>query len=272
MNKKMLYVVCLAVMLVSPLMAMGVDEGSPVITRDDLALSMWEYAQRAHLPSFADDGSLAPDKAVSWAMKAGVFDSRARTTLPATGAELNRALHLIETTSIVAAETLLDPDAFFSTGKTQYTIHGHLSDGNVRVYNRFEDTSYDVTDDGVSVILTGLSNESWVTSLRKVLTTYTKGDGTPYTENDFLRSKGTDLELTTISALGTNFARFIPADTVVEVHTAWGDVLYANRAGVPHGAGDYLVCSSVNGVPDFSDVWVVNGATFPVTYDMTNAR
>lgn len=61
----MLYVVCLAVMLVSPLMAMGVDEDSPVITRDDLALSMWEYAQRAHLPSFADDGSLALDKAVS---------------------------------------------------------------------------------------------------------------------------------------------------------------------------------------------------------------
>lgn len=273
MNKKILLVVCVVALVVSPLLAMGTQEGSlSLVTRTDLASSMWEYAQRNHLPSFADDGTLASDKAVSWAIKAGLFDEGMNMALPATRQELDRSLHLIEASPIIAAETLLDPDSFFVTGKTQYTIRGRLTDKDTRVYNRFEDTFYDATDDGVSVILTGLSDESWVTQLRKVLTTYTKPDGSAYNENDFLSSKGSDLKLTTISALGTNFARFIAADTVVEVHTAWGDVLYANRAGVPHGNGDFLVCSSVNGEPDFSDVWVVNGATFPVTYDVTHAR
>ena len=69
-----------------------------------------------------------------------------------------------------------------------------------------------------------------------------------------------------------NFACFIPAELQVEVQTAWGDVLQANRAGVPHGEGDYLVCGAgEDGQPDLSDVWVVNGAIFPDTYDMTNA-
>ena len=49
-------------------------------------------------------------------------------------------------------------------------------------------------------------------------------------------------------------------------------MLQANRAGVPHGEGDYLVCGAgEDGQPDLSDVWVVNGAIFPDTYDMTNA-
>ncbi len=270
--KKVLLVLCLATIVASALLAMGTQEGSlSLVTRNDLASTMWEYAQRNHLPAFADDGTLASEKAVSWAFKARLFDQGVNMSLPATKKELDRSLHLIETTPIIAAESLLDPNTFFITGKTQYTIAGRLTDRSVQVYNHLEDTYYTVTDDGVSVILTGLSGESWVTKLNKVLTTYTKADGNAYSADDFLRSKGSDLKLTTISAIGTNFARFIPADVVVEVHTAWGDVLYANRAGVPHGKGDYLVCSSVNGKPDFSDVWVVNGATFPLTYDMTHA-
>ena len=57
------------------------------------------------------------------------------------------------------------------------------------------------------------------------------------------------------------------------VETAWGDVLTANRAEVPHGDGDYLVCTvDDEGQPNLSDVWVVNGEIFPDTYDMTNAQ
>mgnify|MGYP007090436098 CR=1 FL=1 len=45
-----------------------------------------------------------------------------------------------------------------------------------------------------------------------------------------------------------------------------------NDPSSEHGYGDYLVCPNKDGKPDFSDVWVVNGAVFPSTYDMTNAE
>ncbi len=81
----------------------------------------------------------------------------------------------------------------------------------------------------------------------------------------------TYLELKTIPTTG-NFACYVPANIKVVVNTAWGDVLHVNRAGVSHGAGDYLVCAvGEDGKPDLSDVWVVNGEQFVVNYDMTNA-
>ena len=57
------------------------------------------------------------------------------------------------------------------------------------------------------------------------------------------------------------------------METAWGDVLTANRPEVPHGEGDYLVCTvGEDGQPNLADVWVVNGAVFPNTYDMAEAQ
>ena len=95
----------------------------------------------------------------------------------------------------------------------------------------------------------GTSGEEWVTPLEKMMRTYTLPDGSAIESTDF-----------------------IPVDTVVIVETAWGDVLTANNPLVVHGEGDYLVCRPAeDGSPDLSDVWVVNGATFPDTYDMTNA-
>ena len=52
------------------------------------------------------------------------------------------------------------------------------------------------------------------------------------------------------------------------VQTSWGDTLYANRDGIGHGVGDFIVCSDANGMPNLSDMWVVNGEVFPTTYDM----
>lgn len=63
-----------------------------------------------------------------------------------------------------------------------------------------------------------------------------------------------------------NYAMHIPVNVQMQVSTAWGDVLIANRPGVPHGNGDFLVCGEKNGRPDLSDVWVVNGKVFATTY------
>ena len=54
-----------------------------------------------------------------------------------------------------------------------------------------------------------------------------------------------------------------------EIGTSYG-VMHANRVGVPHGAGDRLVCMALPAEggyrPDEADCWVVNGEVFERTY------
>ena len=134
-----------------------------------------------------------------------------------------------------------------------------------------EDAHYTAQPNGEDVILKGTQGEEWVTKLSKAAKTYTKPDGTEITLDDFA-ALDTYIELKTIPTAGY-FAYFIPAPYKVSVSTAWGDVLHANRDGVPHGDGDYLVCAAgEDGKPDLSDVWVVNGAVFPQTYDLSGQK
>jgi hypothetical protein len=113
----------------------------------------------------------------------------------------------------------------------------------------------------------GLVDELWRTPLERVITTYTKENGAPLSAADFIPD--TYINMRT-RAEGGYFACFAPKHTRVEVETAWGDVLIANRPEVPHGDGDYLLCrAGADGKPDLSDVWVVNGVVFPLTYDMS---
>ena len=45
--------------------------------------------------------------------------------------------------------------------------------------------------------------------------------------------------------------------------------MYANRPGISHGHGDFLLCPDDGmGHPNLNDVWVVNGKVFPTTYDL----
>ena len=163
-------------------------------------------------------------------------------------------------------------DKAFLTGKTSYIIEGRMVSEPTEVYNQLELVSYDVEADGESVILTGVLGEEWVSPVSKVIATYTKEDGSALSAEDFTSSLDSKITLRTISEPDTNFALQVPYGTVVRVETAWGDILYTNASEAPHGDGDYLVCRNVDGQADLSDVWVVNGATFPLTYDMTNAR
>lgn len=45
-----------------------------------------------------------------------------------------------------------------------------------------------------------------------------------------------------------------------------GETLEANRDGIPHGKGDYVVATDKNGKPNEKDSWIVNGAVFTKTY------
>ena len=160
---------------------------------------------------------------------------------------------------------------FFLTGKTEYAIQGMMVSKDTSFHNDLENVDYTATDDGESVVLKGTVGEQWVAKLSKVLETYTKADGSALTEQDFTEHKDTFIDLKTKAEPDTNFACFVPADVRLTVNTAWGDVLHVNDPASEHGYGDYLVCPNKDGQPDFSDVWVVNGAIFANTYDTANA-
>ena len=90
---------------------------------------------------------------------------------------------------------------------------------------------------------------------------------------DYLKTKGHPynvdwFKIETRSDTVINWALFVPKNQKLAVPTSWGDVLTANRSGVPHGLGDYLLCSDGGNMPNLSDMWIVNGAIFPSTYDM----
>ena len=136
-------------------------------------------------------------------------------------------------------------------------------------HNELEVVDYTATDDGVTVVLKGTAGEMWTSKLPKVISTYTKPDGSEITEADFAE-KDSFIDLKTKAAADTNFAMHVPTDISVTVETAWGDVLHTNLPNAPHGEGDFLVCRvGEDGEPDLSDVWVLNGVIFPENYDTT---
>ncbi len=157
-------------------------------------------------------------------------------------------------------------DEGFLTGKTDYLISAMMAAAPYDTYNELELTDYHVEDDGVSVVLKGTLGEEWVTKLSKVIKSYTMPDGSEIAENYLTENKGRFMAVRAKASPDSNFAFHVPLNTIVEVQTAWGDILYANASDTNHGNGDYLVCPAVDGKPDLSDVWVVNGAVFETTY------
>ena len=269
-----------------------VDAGKPFrggedATRAEIADMLYRYAKFAHLPAGTDGGQAdAPDSAsipadaregVAWCVRMGILagdpDGNLNPGGLATRAQLAKMFQVFSGLEVVSLKDYLEEnqDQFFLTGKTEYVISGRMVSQETRIHNELEDVDYTVADDDESVILTGTVGEQWVTKVSKVISTYTKPDGTPLTAEDFTASKDTGVELKTKAQPDTNYACYVPAGVAVQVDTAWGDVLYANRTGVPHGAGDYLVCAlTEDGQPNLEDVWIVNGAIFGSTYDTVN--
>lgn len=253
----------------------------------ELADILGTYAKIYHLPAFENkkdlDENLKLEKIaddslanLKWSINSEVFSKNFLETREANSKvlrfELASSINNLSKLEIIDAQTYIkaNSDKFFLTGKTSYTIQGKMVSKETKINNYLEDADYTVKDDNISVILKGTADEQWVVKLEKVLKTYTKEDGTELKAEDFTNSKDEFISIKTKAEKDTNFALFVPANTALEVKTAWGDILYANRYGVPHGSGDYLVCRNDNGKPDLTDVWIVNGMIFPSTYDTSN--
>ena len=157
-------------------------------------------------------------------------------------------------------------EKWFLTGKKKYTVQAKTVSGVLSFHNDLEEADYTVTDDGETVVLKGTAGEMWTSSLAKVISTYTRPDGSRLTEAD-LAVKDRFIDITAVPTPDTHFAMFVPKDISVTVITSRGNVLHTNLPKAPHGCGDYLVCKAGGeGKPDLSDVWVVNGMIFPETY------
>ena len=161
---------------------------------------------------------------------------------------------------------------WFLTGKRQYSVQAMMVSKEISFHNELEVADYTVTDDGVTVILKGRFDEMWATKLSKVISTYTKQDGSALSESDFAE-KDVWIDIVTIPSPDAYYAMYVPLNVSVTVETAWGDVLHTNLPNAPHGEGDYLVCwAGENGAPDLSDVWVLNGVVFPEYYDSNSGN
>ena len=149
--------------------------------------------------------------------------------------------------------------------KKSYEVAIRKSSVPMSVYNQLEDVRYDVKPEDNRVIVTGTEGEEWLSKTDKVLKTYRNLDGSLLSDED--TPVDTKLRVKTLPG-SEYYAIFVPKDMQFRVKTSWGEMLTANRGGVPHGDGDYIVCAVKDGNPDFSDVWIVNGVIFPKTYEI----
>ena len=158
-------------------------------------------------------------------------------------------------------------EAWFLTGKKAYTVQAMMVSEETSFHNDLEVVDYTVTDDGITVILKGSFGEMWASKLPKVISPYTKPDGSEISEIDFA-DRDSYIDVISRAEPDSYFAMHVPLNVSVTVKTAWGDVLHTNLPNAPHGDGDYLVCRvNENDEPDLSDVWILNGVVFPEYYD-----
>lgn len=148
--------------------------------------------------------------------------------------------------------------------KIEYDIQVYIPKYGTKVHNFLEDSYYE-TNEKKPVVLVGTVGEEWTVNTKKLMTAYTY-NGKPITE-DVIKNELSDGSKHTIRAIAGAEKMFAAQTTEqVEVNTSWGETLKANRNGIKHGDGDYLVCSNDNGKPNFNDVWIVNGLIFLKTY------
>ena len=160
---------------------------------------------------------------------------------------------------------------WFLTGKLEYGVEGMMVSKEISFRNDFEVADYTVGDDGVSVVIRGVVGEMYVSSLPKVIASYTLADGSAIGEDTFAE-KDVYVRLKSKAVPDAYMAMYVPLDTTVSVETSWGTALHTNLPNAPHGRGDFLVCRvTEDGQPDLSDIWVVTGALFPVLYDLSRA-
>lgn len=112
--------------------------------------------------------------------------------------------------------------------------------------------------------ITGTMGEIWPISIKEFALKYCHLDGTRISSTNI--PKGEFRVITIVDENATSvFAEQVKEE--ICIITSKGEILRANRDGIPHGQGDYIVYSNKDGEPDVDDRWVVNGKIFEFTYE-----
>ena len=171
-------------------------------------------------------------------------------------------------------EMAQNPKNWKKTHKKSYEVYVCRPLPGTQCANRLEGAQY-TTDQNKQFIISGTVGETWVIDVNKLAKTYIFADGMPVMEETLRLKCRQDgqmgwQKMRTQTAADTNWAMLVPKHIQnFPVQTSWGDTLLANRPGVGHGLGDFLVCADNGcGQPNLNDVWVVNGEVFPTTYDL----
>ena len=173
-----------------------------------------------------------------------------------------------------------NPQLYKQTRKKKYTIAVSMPELGTHVTNFLEGANY-ITDKNKPFVLTGTVGEQWVIDGNKLAKTYTFENGDIidaktcksrmkecYNEAGNKITYMQRQRITTKPNSIINWAIFVPKEIICQIPTSWGDILTVNNPNIPHGLGDYIVCSDAGNAPNLEDRWVVNGLIFQNTYDM----
>lgn len=167
---------------------------------------------------------------------------------------------------------MADPDNWKKTfAKTHYVYIGMPRKSTV-VRNVLDEKVYPCYKN--NFIVSGPVGELSVMSVADICHNYVKQDGSRITM-DYLNKKVENnainwFKAKSASGRACRIAFHIPIKyTDVPIKTPSGEILIANRSGIKHGAGDFIVTwRGSNGRPDWSEIKIVNGILFSKTYDM----
>ena len=146
--------------------------------------------------------------------------------------------------------------------KMMYTISVRLLAAGESCENYLEGCTYAYSENK-PFLLKGTVDEMWPIDPVKLCKTYELLDGSAINPAEIT---GEWLTIRVKEDACPIWAEQVPVGKQVQVATSWGDVLTANRDGVPHGEGDFIVAADDNGKPSETDRWIVNGAVFSNTY------
>ena len=109
-------------------------------------------------------------------------------------------------------------ESWFLTGKRQYAVQAMMVSKETSFHNELEVADYTVTNDGETVILKGSFDEMWASKLPKVISTYTKPDGSEISEVDFAE-KDVWIDIITHPEPDAYYAMHVPLNISVSVET-----------------------------------------------------
>lgn len=170
--------------------------------------------------------------------------------------------------------------------KKSYGVYICRPKAGILINNILECSTFEVKKG--ELVVSGSLGEQWTIKEEKALRTYQMPDSTPLDE--LVKREHFDWTYVITRVSNVNYyAFFLPKEEYSDVglydlpttdereakyHDSMGrgyriiSHINSKDSASDHGNGDFLLCSEVDGKPDFSNIWVVDGRIFSLTYSV----